>query len=695
MVKNRFLISLILIFSALLLISADVPPPFQASNETEAELSAAFFNRIESKSAKNLITFDLFTPEVDAAFTSPDGKTAVIWLALRDDSGRLLATEPGLVLGILTENGWQVLLPGDPGWDETFNNLPKGLLPAEQSPAPKGSEKLPNVEIQTLNGYYLPYAADTSRWLEGSISHFQSIPELGYPSCTEYYCHYAFDFTDSDHYPLLASKGGTVFATRDSCSDGDGTCTNYIVLYNASDGAYQIYLHLANGTIPDKLQNGSTVVRGQYLGDTDDTGYSTSQHVHFMVVNNIYLADSGYYWGRSIDVRFADVGINNGIPRTCYEVTHFPIYDGATECLGNRSDPRNPNNDWFESGNVGAFPPTGTLTRPAAGATVAIGANPLMDASAETGDDVGVAAVRMVARLNGQWVEIGPKVTQPVRTDFYDWDVNLCDVGPLNGPVEVAVRVWDHEGNVASALNPRTIQVDHACPLTSQLNPSTTYDSTAIFLNWSTNYDGTDIGSFDLQWRTDPGTWNSANIISIPASQRSTWFVGQLGTNYAFRLRAVDKNGVVEAWPANNVAEATATIPSTCSEDGYEQDDTLGQAKTQTLGAFTQHNLCGNADVDWIRFDVTNPGNHQILALSQNGGAAMKITIYNSSGSIVLASGQSFEFGQTASVLFLPTFVGTYTAKIEPLVSNLAGTGATYQVKVSEVTLSFMPLIFR
>ena len=157
---------------------------FQPLPKQKTELSAAFFDRIESKSATKSLTFDLFTPEVDAAYTSPDGKTAVIWLALRDDSGRLLATEPGLVLGILTDNGWQVLLPGDPGWDEIFNNLPEGLLPAEQSPAPKGSEMIPNVEIQTLNGYYLPYAADTSRWLEGSISHFQSIPELGYPSCT-------------------------------------------------------------------------------------------------------------------------------------------------------------------------------------------------------------------------------------------------------------------------------------------------------------------------------------------------------------------------------------------------------------------------------------------------------------------------------------------------------------------------------
>ena len=241
---------------------------------------------------------------------------------------------------------------------------------------------------RALTGYYLPYAAGTSRWLEGSISHFQSIPELGYPSCSQEYCRYAYDFTDAWHFPLLASKDGTVVASRDSCSDGNSGCTNYIVLHNASEGTYQIYLHLANGTIPNKLTPGTAVQGGQYLGDSDDTGYSTSQHVHFMVTNSIWLGGDGYYWGRSIDIRFADVAINNGIPRTCYEVTQFQIYDGATECLGNKSDPRNPANDWFVSGNVGAYPPTGALTQPAAGAVVASGNNPLIDVTATASDDV-------------------------------------------------------------------------------------------------------------------------------------------------------------------------------------------------------------------------------------------------------------------------------------------------------------------
>src|SRR5690606_8613565 len=140
------------------------------------------------------------------------------------------------------------------------------------------------------------------------------------------------------------------------------------------------------------------VPRGKYIGDTDDTGYSTSEHVHFMVVTTWWFGASNYPWGESMDMRFADVTLNGGIPRTCYEVTSLPIDNGATQCIGNRSDPFNPQNDLFVSGNVGASPPTGRLTRPAAGAVAAPGTNPLRDVTAQTSDDVRVVRAVMLAK---------------------------------------------------------------------------------------------------------------------------------------------------------------------------------------------------------------------------------------------------------------------------------------------------------
>jgi hypothetical protein len=364
--------------------------------------------------------------------------------------------------------------------------------------------------------------------------------------------------------------------------------------------------------------------------------------------------------------------------------------------LGNKSNPRDPANDWFVSGNVGAYPPAGALTQPAAQAIVASGNNPLMDVTATTTDDVSVTAVRLVARLNGQWVEIGPKVTAPSQPGLYDWDVDLCAAAPLNGPLEVALRIWDHEGNVAAALDPRTIQVEHACPpLTSQLKPAESFDSTAVRLSWDAASAGAGFGSFELQWREEPGSWEAANSITVPGDSRSTWFVGQPGSTYAFRLRALDANGQPEPWPAGEAFETSATLPTTCTPDGFEPDDDLTQAKVLPLGASAQGNLCEAGNPDWFRVEIENGSNYFINALSQQGGAAVSITVYTDDGVTILTSGQAAGVGQGTAVRFQAAAPGSYYIKVEPLTPTLMGTDAVYSVSVSEAKEIFLPLLVR
>lgn len=692
MLKVNRLIALFLLFITTLFLAAEDPPPFPtASDAVQADLWAAFSNRLDSQKERRSITFDLFTPELDHAFLTPDGKTAVLWIKLRDDHGEILASEPGLVLAVRIEEEWHILLPRDPGWEETILKLPDGMLPAELAAHPQTQQ---TDELKgALTGYYLPYVAGTSRWLEGSISHFQSIPELGYPSCSETYCRYAYDFTDSDHYPLVAAKDGIVFGSRDSCSDGNPYCTNYIVLRESGNQVYQIYLHLAHGTIPDKLTPGTSVKRGQYLGDTDDTGYSTSQHVHFMVASSIWLGGDGYYWGRSIDIRFADVHINNGIPRTCYEVTHFPIYDAATQCLGDKSDPRNPANDWFASGNVGAYPPTGSISVPAAGATVAIGDSPIIDIRANASDDVRVKAVQLVIQQNGVWIEVGPKISQTIAPGVYDWDVNLCQVGPFNGEIDVAIRILDHEGNITQTVA-RTITVDHACPPPiSQLKPATSFDSSAVFLSWDAQSNGAALDSFELQWRPSSGNWDPSNILTINGNQRSAWFVGQTGLQYQFRLRAVDSNGQVEAWPDGDTPETQASIPDTCLPDGFEPDDDVSAARLLNPGEKPQHNLCTAENNDWFRAELTQNQYYLFFATSDLGGAAVKLSLFSADGLTLISQASASSIGKDTALLIRPQQSGTYTLKVEPLTQNLFGTEALYSINFTKVTPIFLPWV--
>ena len=415
-----------------------------------------------------------------------------------------------------------------------------------------------------------------------------------------------------------------------------------------------------------------------------------------MVTNSIWYGSSGYYWGQSIDIRFADVRINDGIPRTCYEVTHFPIYDNATECMGDKSDPLNSANDWFVSGNAGAYPPTGNLTRPAAGAIVNSGYDPILDVTASVNDDVGVTAVRLVARLNGHWVEIGPRFTQPTQPGLYDWDVNLCDVGPLNGPLEVALRVWDYEGNVSAALNPRTIQVDHACPPpTSQLLPAETFDSTAVRLSWNANSQGAGLASFELEWSNEPGVWDANNTLTFPANQRSMWFVGQPGGAYAFRLQAIDINGQPEPWPAGDVAETSVILPATCTPDAYEPEDDSLHARSLAPGEQATGNLCGIENPDWFQVELDGEKAYMVYVGSQNGGSAVKITLLAADGTTIIANSEAGGAGMSAALTFNTSVEDKYYIRIDPLEANLFGTEAQYSILISDVKTVFLPLAVR
>ncbi len=677
------------------LVSADPPPPQIASEAVKQELWTVYQERYTQFLAANSDDpiSNLFEPVLDEAFISADGKTAVMWLALRDYSGRILATEPGIVLASLSTEGWQVLLRGDPGWDQVVSQLPQGFMPAEFQPA---IAQALNASPQTIWGYYLPYVKGTSHKLEGSVLHFNNYPPLGYPSCAQEYCQYAYDFTDVGHFPLISARAATVISSRDSCADGNTYCTNYIVLQDVVGGAFQIYLHLAYGTIPNHLVPGIYIGRGTYIGDTDDTGYSTSEHVHFMVVQDFWSGGDGYPWGFSVDARFMDVTINNGIPRTCYEVTHLPIYDGATQCIGNKADPLNPNNDWFTSGNTGANPPTGQLTSPADGAVVATGSSPLMDVTASTQDDVRVKTAVLQGLINGSWQEIGPRVSNPNTSGVFDWDVNLCQVGPLNGPLEVALKIWDHEGNEVSLLSRRTIQVDHACPPpVSQMTAPTTYNGTAFKLNWTAADSGAGISSFQIQWRQGSEAWSATRQMAYPAGARAAWFVGVPGGSYGFRMRAIDNNGQVEAWPAGDAAEVTVTTPATCVEDAAEQDDTATAAIFINLGVEYQRNICGLGDADWFKFWTGDHDRYWFFARTIDGGAAVRVSVYAADGATLLGSATAPAVNTSTSLGVIVPKNQTIYVKAEPAFTNLTGTAVLYGMKVSPGYGFFMPIILK
>ena len=270
---------------------------------------------------------------------------------------------------------------------------------------------------------------------------------------------------------MLAAKGGTVFYAKDSCNNGATDCTNIFIIRDVSTSptSYQIYYHLAQNTIPSGLKSlGTNVSQGQYIGNADDTGYSSGHHLHFMVHTSTYG-----YWGTSVDITFRDVSINwdsatqGGRPRT---------HAGAEISGG----------EWqtsYTSGNVGANPPTGGLTLPADKQTVS--AQGLITAGWGA-DNLGVTRFQLIAFYSNAWHEVGAAQT----SNPFNYNLDVCSAGIPVGPFDLALRVWDVEGNQTTTPI-GTRHLVNAVNCTTQDEPVCIPDSDQVAIYSEKNFEGT------------------------------------------------------------------------------------------------------------------------------------------------------------------------------------------------------------
>ena len=466
-VSLALLLSVIAPLSAL---AAPYPPP---QSETNEAVEQAVLQRL-SLMQKGLLNYEGWGYAIDHSEVSADGLSAVVWLARLDENGEVLASEPTLTIATraAVENAaWDVTLPTDAEYSARLQALPDTLLPAD-SKTLLTSPSLDAELTSIYRGYKLPWAAPLVKRLTGSIWHI--MPGGSCPTA----CRYAYDFADGTMFPLLAAKGGTVYAYDDHCTNGSETCTNYLILEDRSTvpTTWQIYFHLAQYSIPANLRsNGAPVLQGQYIGNVDDTGYSTGHHLHFHVTAGIYSYTTYYgqkvYWGNSVDIRFDDVAINDGTPRTCYEAATWPEY--GTECQ-----------DSYTSGNIGSNPPGGNITAPANALSITDG---LMTVSGQAWDDLAVTKVVTIIRPAGsdRWTEIGPAMTAAP----YTTTVDVCSANLPNGPVDVSIRAYDYEGNMTfTPQGVRTVVNNSNCPQPIPLVCAP--DPTRVILYSEPNYQG-------------------------------------------------------------------------------------------------------------------------------------------------------------------------------------------------------------
>ncbi|MGB0716793.1 MAG: peptidoglycan DD-metalloendopeptidase family protein [Phycisphaerae bacterium] len=145
--------------------------------------------------------------------------------------------------------------------------------------------------------FFVPYAAGETRrvsqGVNGDFSHEGR---------------FAWDFPMPIGTPILAARAGQVIEVVDTFQNTEVTSRDLIgsanhVVIDHGDGLQSIYAHLDfDGAI---VEPGQLVARGQTIGFSGNTGFSTGPHLHYEILNP---------FGESIPSGFFEVDTNQGVP---------------------------------------------------------------------------------------------------------------------------------------------------------------------------------------------------------------------------------------------------------------------------------------------------------------------------------------------------------------------------------------------
>ena len=117
-----------------------------------------------------------------------------------------------------------------------------------------------------------------------------------------------------------------------------------------------------------------------------------------------------------------------------------------------------------------------------------------------------------------------------------------------------------------------------------------------------------------------------------------------------------------------------------CTQDAYENDDTYTVAKPIAVGAAAQsHNHCADGH-DWVSFNAVGGTHYTITGANVGSAANVSLTLYDTTGSGILAFGSSAQGGKKNVISWTAPSSGTYY--VEAAEKTIWGPNTDYTLQV-------------
>lgn len=138
------------------------------------------------------------------------------------------------------------------------------------------------------------------------------------------------------------------------------------------------------------------------------------------------------------------------------------------------------------------------------------------------------------------------------------------------------------------------------------------------------------------------------------------------------------------------------------SNDAFESDNSLGQARDLALGQTQAHNFASPSDEDWVRLSLAAGQTYTIRTSDLGGAADTVLELYSGDGALLAANDDAASGSLASEITFAASASKTYYVRVRHWNSGTGGCGTSYSLSaVVSYTLPeqrskvYMPVVTR